>query len=271
MKKANLKNMAISAFAALILVLLPASAKADFLDFQVDEGVVVGSDPITFWADAINGSYSEVLTIDGQGGFSATLIATWSQYLANQGTTPLGQSQLDVAPGPAPLYGMYTIYTATGTITPITATEFRFTTISGSAEIWIDPASDSYGWSLPAVGGTYPTIPTMFVDDLLVLSANNIYFEDNVLRVGVGGFFDIRFFQPVLTPFGNLYWPTLGDVQFLAATVDGDFNTFDPTIARNVYSGGDLSANFTAIPEPSTLVLFGLGLVGTALAVRRKR
>lgn len=259
---------------AAVALLLPAAANAEYLDFWVNESAVPGvPDDQGFMADAFNGVYSEILTFDGVGGFSATLIAQWRGYDFNEGLDPVPPPvYMTGSPLIAEQYGMYTIYTATGNIFDLGGGEFRFTTTTGTAEIWVDPNSDTVLGSaaLPAAGGLYPSL-SVNTDDEQVLAASDIYFEDNVMRPGVGGFFDIRFFEPTLTAFGGLYWPDLVGFQFLAATVDGDFNEFDPTEERNIYTGGDLSANFTVVPEPSTLVLFGLGLIGTAVAIRRKR
>lgn len=274
MTKSNFRSFGMLVVAAMALLLLPVAANAEYLDFWVNESAVPGvPDDQGFVADAFNGVYSEILTFDGLGGFSATLIAQWRGYDFNEG--------LDPVPAPVYLagsalipeqYGMYTVYTATGNITDLGGGEFRFTTTTGAAEIWVDPNSDTgLGMAaLPATGGLYPSL-SINTDDELVLSASDIYFEDNTMRPGVGGFFDSRFFEPTIEAFGQEYWPTLFGINFLAATVDGDFNEFDPTAAQNITTGGDLSANFTVVPEPSTLVLFGLGLIGTAVAIRRKR
>lgn len=274
MTKSNFRSFGMLVVAAMALLLLPVAANAEYLDFWVEESAVPGvpGDAPGYWADAFNGSYAEILTFDGVGGFSATLVAAWSQYLYGEGLSPIGGNYLALEPGIVDTqYGMYTVYTATGNIFD-DGGSFRFTTNSGTAQVWVDPDLDTVlgAAALPAAGGLAPVLLDA-TDDLLVMSASDIYFEDNYLTIGVGGFFDIRFFEPTIEAFGQEYWPTLFGINFLAATVDGDFNEFDPTAAQNITTGGDLSANFTVVPEPSTLVLFGLGLIGTAVAVRRKR
>jgi hypothetical protein len=65
-----------------------------------------------------------------------------------------------------------------------------------------------------------------------------------------------------------MYFPTLAGLSLTAIT-SGDFNFFTPTGVQTVT--GDLSVGFAAVPEPLTLTLFGMSLLGTGIAVRRRR
>jgi len=254
------------AVAGLALLAAPSTARAAFLDFTVDEGTVPGAFPNIFVADKINGGYSERLSFDGLGGFSATLIADFTAYFSAEGTVPMG-NQLGVPPELifAPFeYGLYALAVATGTVAGGPST-FTFSTSTIDVKLYIDPKLDT-AKSLPAVGGAAPIVVDASGDDYLVLTASSIYFEDNVLKTGVGGFFDIRFDDPALTALGATYWPDLPLVG-LKATVDGDFDTFAPS--GTVTTSGDLSVVF--VPEPASLVLLGLGFASVGLMARRRQ
>ena len=252
------------------LALTPGAAHAAFLDFTVDEGSVPGTPPNSFTADKINGAYSEVISFDGVGGFDATLFVNFSQYLANEGGSPVVPGSLIAVPPPTILetttgfqYGLYATYTASGTI-GMSGGDFVFTTTSADAKVFIDPMVDTTK-ALPGAGGA-PVITGNTGDDYLIMTASSIYFEDNVLRPGVGGFFDIRFDDPTLTAAGIAYWPDL-PLFNLRAVVDGDFDEFTPS--GTVTTSGDVSLVF--IPEPATLALFGMGLLSTGVMARRRR
>jgi len=262
------------AVAGLALLAAPSTARAAFLDFTVDEGTVPGAFPNIFVADKINGGYSERLSFDGLGGFSATLIADFTAYFSAEGTVPMG-NQLGVPPELpfAPFeYGLYALVVATGTVAGGPGT-FTFNTSTIDVKLYIDPKLDTTK-TLPALGGAAPVVVDASADDYLLLTASSIYFEDNVLKTGVGGFFDIRFDDPTLsTPpgcvaplCGTSYWPDLPLIG-LKATVDGDFDTFAPS--GTVTTSGDLSVVF--VPEPASLVLLGLGFASVGLMARRRQ
>jgi hypothetical protein len=265
------KHVVTLAVAGLGLVLTPGTARADFLDFLVDEtAVAVGSG--IFVADKINGAYTERITIDGAGNFAVSAYADFGLYLANEGTTPIpgtggiGGTDLNTT------YGMYATLTAVGTVTPIVpGIIFGFTASDADATLFLDPDLDTTK-DVPADGGD-PVILGNNADDFDILNATTLGPPGpsgfhGILVVGTGGFFDFIFVDPTLTPEGQLYWPDL-PLFGITAVVDGDFDSFAASGSQVVT--GDVSVVFQSVPEPAMLSLLGMGLLGAGLAARRRR
>jgi hypothetical protein len=266
---------------ALGFALTPATAQAEFLDFTVDETTVPGtglSGSILFPVDEIEGGYSEIITFDGLGGFTATIIADFDTYRRNEGAL-IVPSDLTGGPDPgaaADEYAMYAIYIADGTVTDQGGGVFTFTTNNVTATLYIDPLVDT-DKSLPAVGGAAPTLLNTG-DDYDLLTVTSVYFENNFVDlVNDVGVFDIRFDDPDLsscapatTTCGDAFFAFLSELN-LRATIDGDFSSFDPSAAGNVLTTGDQSLVFQVVPEPVTLSLLGLGLLSSGLVARRRQ
>ena len=257
MRKANLRNLGMLVLAGLMLILIPTSAKADFLDFTVDEGTVPGANAGTFVADKLNGGYAEVITFIN-GTFVTNAYAQFGQYFANEGSDFV-TSQLGGVDANG--YGLYALFSSDGAVVGNS-----FYGQNSQFVLYIDPENDTT-FALGATGAD-PVVVGNDGDDYMIMEAYSLSSGFGILVPGIGGFFDLWFNDPTLTADGQEYYPDMPQL-FLVANVDGDFDTF--TISGTQTLTGDVSAVFQVVPEPGTLALFGIGLVGTAIAIRRRR
>lgn len=278
-KATTVRNLLTSALVGLALVAMPGTARADFLDFDVDEGTVPGANDVLIEdVDKLNGAYTEHLSIAADGTFTTSAYATFTQYLENEGTDNVG-SQLGSSVTDLNQYLIYALFTSTGTAAPIAPGVLSFTGVTGFAELFIDPLSDT---TLSFVG-TVATASAGTADDYKILVATSLLNPGSggVLSVSpvLAGGFSLIFTDPTLTTCvgpselcGEAYWPTLVSLE-LRANVTGDFDSVFSPIGPGTsgFITGDVSNVFqaTPIPEPATLMLFGLG--AAALARRRAK
>jgi hypothetical protein len=251
--------------AGLGLALTAGTANAATLVFTVDESVVPGAGAFgQFPADKLNGFYDETLTINADFSFDTNAVAQFEAYALNNGPTGTGLIGCGEGINPA-CYSIYSTFEASGQLNPGTGV---FSASSGNVALYLDPSQDSTV-TVAATGAGSPTIVDPNGDDILILSSNTLGDGQGTIVPPVGGFFDLTFINIVLSAFGQQYYPDL-PIFNLAATVDGDFDTIPANPAPGTYTvGGDLSAVF--VPEPASMTLFGMTLLGAGLAARRRR
>jgi hypothetical protein len=253
--------------AGLGVALAAGTATAAPLTFTVDETVVPGTvvpPGEIFPADKLNGFYDETLTINGDFSFDANAVAQFEAYALNNG--PTGSGLVGCGEGVnASCYGIYATFESSGTLNPGTGV---FTPTSGDVWLYLDPSQDSTV-TVAATGAGSPTIVDPNGDDILILSSSTLADGTGTIVPPVGGFFDLTFANLILTAFGQTYYPDLPLIN-LSSVVDGDFDAIPPNPAPGTYTvGGDLSAVF--VPEPASMTLFGMTLLGAGLAARRRR
>src|SRR5688572_3220305 len=212
------------AVAGMGLTLTPRAANADLL-FDVDETVVddtAGACAVvdcTFQADRLNGSYTEILTINADFTFDVSAKAVFEAYLTNLvpvGTGLVGTNEAISVAG----YDVFSLFTATGSVDPLTG---LITFTSGDVSLYID-ADQTNTYGAPATGTGLWSVTDTSGDDELVMSSSTLAAGTGEIIPPVGGFFDLTFANLLLTAFGDSYYPSLASFEFLFGTVDGDFN-----------------------------------------------
>lgn len=252
----NLKRFFLNTAGAIALVGVAASAQAEFLDFTIDEGSVPGAAANIIVADKLNGGYTERLTINPDLSISFTGVVEFAGIFANEGAN-LQLSQLGALNG----YNMYAIFQGTGSFNPVTQ---RFSIVSSTLDMYIDPDQNTtFAYGATGADGV---ARAGIGDDYLIAFATNLAVGSGI--AGVPGAFQAIWDDFALTSDGEEYFISPRPFHLIAeATGDFDQDNFGPGTFDLT---GDVSAVFTPVPEPSSVALMGLALLGLGLAARRR-
>ena len=219
-----------------------------------------------FTADKLNGGYSEILQVAGTAtpgvfSFQSTVFVNWGQYFRNEGGSQIAASSSLLGAQ----YDLYAIVRAAGTLSLASG---QFSASSASLELYADQFNSAGGSNtvLSGFSGLNPNLSGT-VDDRLLLSGS---FLSGFGTATAPGRFTFSFDNVALTALGNSYFIAPRPFYFRVLS-DGDVDTegFNVTGPGTFNLVGDISASFF-IPEPGSLALAGLALLGLGVATRRK-
>ena len=265
------KTIVAASIAAVSMFGATASA-ATFNDFEVNP---TGSFK-NFTADKITGNYNEVATFNPNGTFNVSLYWQAGQFVANDGANPLRNNVtgLDNA------YSLYAVYQASGVVSSQgTKTVFTFLPGSGSLSMYLDQNADTVVGAAPTTGSGAFTFNDSGDDRLIAFGdplSGQGDLDSAIPTCGAAGGINCGSFGSKtsiqLTDLGKTFF-VAPNPFYTVSFQSGQLNSFDFVGTQEI--NGSLDVVFdrapAEVPEPASVGLLGLGMLGLYAARRRNK
>lgn len=261
MKPKVTKTLVAGAVMAVFGLASTCASAVTFPDFDFDPTGAA----LSFTADKITGNYVEVITFDGLGNFNLSLKWQAGQFVADDGTNPVFGTGLNTD------YALYALFQGKGTVSLGSPVSFMLSNAPGdsSLQFYYDDNPDTT-FTAPATGNL-PWTANNTGDDFLLGSGVAIFGAGTLNPTCPGGINCGSFGQTTslaLTAAGKQVFTA--PVPFFNVTFEsGQFNNFAVTGTQTI--NGSLDVVFGSIPEPSTVALLGVGLVGFGLRLGKRK